>query len=389
MKILKITAKGLALFSNELVIDFTTLQRIRNDKNEMLYEISSKIHQNSVLAFIGINASGKTMTLKVLSFIIQMLKNEPINKIKCNDVLHGIAGNEQITIETYFSFAARSLYKMKTIIQLDQDNDIGNLKFLIKDEMIWKKEISKIKTKISVFDFSEAELIKARTGKEEYLPNDVSIVIALKKEENANIYATDGIDWTNFNYLRLLPSNIHATLALLDASIEYLTFDILDARFEFRLKFFGKEEVILSDIDELHKYLSSGTIKGLNVFTSAAKMLKLGGYLIVDELENHFNHEIAATLIRLFMDKNINLNGAVIIFSTHYAELLDEFERADNIYIVRNKNGIHVDNFSKLLKRSDLKKSEVYQSNYLHGTAPSYEAYMNLKQSIMNNGEKP
>lgn len=40
----------------------------------------------------------------------------------------------------------------------------------------------------------------------------------------------------------------------------------------------------------------------------------------------------------------------MIIFSTHYAELLDEFERNDNIYIVRNRNSINAENLATVLK---------------------------------------
>ena len=58
------------------------------------------------------------------------------------------------------------------------------------------------------------------------------------------------------------------------------------------------------------------------------------------------------------------------------------FERNDNIYIVRNKGGILTENLSDLLKRNDIKKSEVYRSDFLKGTAPSYSASMNLKKAI-------
>lgn len=78
-----------------------------------------------------------------------------------------------------------------------------------------------------------------------------------------------------------------------------------------------------------------------------------GGYLIVDELENHFNKEIAATLVRFFLDKKVNKKGAALIFSTHYSELLDEFERNDNIYIIRNKEGISAENLSSVYCKSE------------------------------------
>jgi len=145
-----------------------------------------------------------------------------------------------------------------------------------------------------------------------------------------------------------------------------------------------KKEILLYNSYELNNYLSSGTIKGINVFINAMLVFEYGGYLIIDEVENHFNKEIVSTLVRFFMNKKINYRGATIVFSTHYPELLDEFERNDNIYIVRNSGGINIENLSKILKRNDIKKSEAYQSGYLQGTVPAYEAYINLKNAIIS-----
>ena len=64
-------------------------------------------------------------------------------------------------------------------------------------------------------------------------------------------------------------------------------------------------------------------------------------------------------------------------------ELLDEFERNDNIYIVRNRNGISAENLSNILNRNDIKKSEAYQSGFLEGTVPMYDAYIELKESLI------
>ena len=84
------------------------------------------------------------------------------------------------------------------------------------------------------------------------------------------------------------------------------------------------------------------------------------------------------------MDKKVNPKGAMLIFSTHYAELLDEFERNDNIYIVRNKDGISAENLSVVLKRNDIKRSDAYQSGFLEGTVPMYDAYMSLKKRLIH-----
>ena len=39
--------------------------------------------------------------------------------------------------------------------------------------------------------------------------------------------------------------------------------------------------------------------------------------------------------------------------------------------------------FESILKRNDIKKSEAYESGFLEGTVPMYDAYMNLKKSII------
>ena len=55
------------------------------------------------------------------------------------------------------------------------------------------------------------------------------------------------------------------------------------------------------------------------------------------------------------------------------------------IYILQEiKKGITVENLSNILKRNDIKKSEAFQSGFLQGTVPAYEAYVNLKNVLMN-----
>ena len=110
--------------------------------------------------------------------------------------------------------------------------------------------------------------------------------------------------------------------------------------------------------------------------------LQSGGYLLIDEIENHFNKEIVMTLIRFFMDTHVNKNGGILMFTTHYPELLDEYNRNDTINIVRNRNGITIENLCNILKRNDIKKSEAYQSGFLEGTTPLYESYIHLKRSL-------
>ena len=170
---------------------------------------------------------------------------------------------------------------------------------------------------------------------------------------------------------------------MLDPSVEYLRYEKKGLKKDIRLKFHKqKEEIILSNERELNLCLSSGTIKGLTVYMVAIDIFKNGGVLLLDEMENHFNRELVATLIRLFQNNKINKNGAILVFSTHYPSLLDEFDRNDNTYIIRNEDGISIENLASRFTRNDIKKSVAYESNYLDGTAPSYEAYMDFKRFL-------
>ena len=194
----------------------------------------------------------------------------------------------------------------------------------------------------------------------------------------------DMLRWTNHNIMGILGRFPKELLMFLDPSIEYLRGNVNDKQADIQLKFYGKEEISINNPLMLENYLSSGTIKGINVFMNALFSFYEGGYLLIDEIENHFNEEIVVTLVRFFLDKKVNKNGATIIFSTHYSELLDEFERNDGIYIVRNRGGIEAEKLSNILKRNDIKKSEAYDSGFLEGTVPAYEAYMALKKVLIS-----
>ena len=194
---------------------------------------------------------------------------------------------------------------------------------------------------------------------------------------------------TNFNFFlpdeRSIPTEI---ISLLDPTIEYISVENINDKVITKLKFYSQKELVLFNPTELNFYLSSGTVKGVRVFSDAIRVLKNGGYMIVDEVENHFNRELVASLLRLFLNKRTNPKGAVLIFSTHYTELLDELERNDAVFITRSNKGLTVDNLNTLIKRNDMKKSEVYQSNFLGGTAPKYEALLALQKSIIRSMEE-
>ena len=376
MKLLKMAVNGLTLFKGTVNIDFFAEQRVSSDNNEMVSPCFGSVYTNNVMSVVGINASGKTSLLKVISFVIEFINGESVNNINNKDILKD---SEKIEITVFFFDPGNGVCKLESEIIRIKDNEI-DYRYIINSERLWVKKTSRVKSKKDLFVFDDEQLSKVRDNGAEFLKDDTSIVISLNK--NKGFYLKDLIRLTNVNFLGLIGNFPHELIAFLDPSIENISFDKKTG--EAKLKFYDREEIVVANPILFEQYLSSGTIKGINIFINAMIVFEEGGYLIVDELENHFNREIVATLVRFFMNKSVNKNGATLIFSTHYSELLDEFERNDGIYIVRNRNGIYAQKLSEILTRNDIKKSEAFKSDFLEGTVPTYESYMQLKKAIIS-----
>ena len=378
MKILRITVNGLPLFKQELDLLFYTQQRVGEDDKEKLYKIEPNYYLHTACAFIGINASGKTSVLKVINLALNILRNEPINHVESRNILGAC---ERATFKICFLDKKNNVYCLKTVIT-SKKAKAGRYVYSIIEEKLWGKPISSVKSKKYLTDFTAISPIAVRNTEEAYLPDDVSFIIAHNKKANDKIDVFSLLSYTNINILPFTEDIPLEVIAFLDPTIEKLYFEKVEDKASIHLKFKDEEEIILNNAVELEQYLSSGTIKGIITFSMVKEVLASGGYILVDELENHFNKEIVVTLIRFFMDSSLNKNGSTLIFTTHYSELLDEYDRNDAIYIVRNRNGITAENLSYILKRNDIKKSDAYQSGFLEGTTPAYEAYLRLKKNL-------
>ena len=383
MKIIQISVEGLPLFKDKLKLDFFARQRVSENDTATLFSVTPNLYLNCVNAFVGINASGKTSVLKTIIFALNLLQHKPINHIETRSVL---GDSSNIVFKLIFSSSAGEICQLKTYIDSEKDN-IGSTVYKITAETLCIKKISRSASKKFLLDFSNVETVVDRAkigGMQDFLPDDVSIIIAYNKVNKDFLDVTEMLFLTDTNFIPFSQLQIPAEVVeFLDPSIDsILVFGDTLENAKFHIKFKNKKEIIVENQTELNYYLSSGTIKGITVFIAIVFVLARGGYLVVDEIENHFNKEIVSTIIRFFMDSKINPNGAVLIYSTHYPELLDEHNRNDSIYITRNIDTISVENLSESLKRNDIKKSDAFQSGFLEGTAPAYNSYIRLKNYI-------
>lgn len=379
MKVLRITAQGLPLFKEELDISFFAQQRVEEDDKDLLYPLFSNVYMNCSNAFIGINAAGKTSVLKVLILALNLLNNQPINHIETKEIL---GDTKKAVINTYFYSETKEVCRLETVITSEKSKT-DSIYYKIVKETLWTKPQEAITARKNLTDFTGYEPVAIRK-EEQFLSDDVSIIIAHNKKKKERMEIVSLLSFANINVLPFAEEIPVEVISFLDPTVEKLYFDKSENKTLIHLQFKGRTEIVLNNPIDLNLYLSSGTIKGIVAFTLAKEILKSGGYLVMDEIENHFNKEIVSTLLRFFMDTRLNKNGGTLIFTTHYPELLDEYDRNDSIHIIRNRNGITVENLSNILKRNDIKKSDAYQSGFLEGTTPMYEAYMRLKKSIAN-----
>ena len=378
MKILRIKVDGLPLFKDELDLKFYATQRVNDEDKDNLYNLYNDFYLNPACTFIGINASGKTSVLKVINLCIHLLNNEPINHVECSEVLRGC---ENAAFKIYFIDSSNNVCLLETV--LTSHKNINNCyTYSILSETFYEKNIASVKSKKYLTDFDNVKPASTRDTNELYLPDDISFIIAHNRKNNQKIDIYSLLSYTNMNTLPPIDNIPLEIISFLDPTIDKLSIKRNNNKTIINLKFKDKDEIILNDIADIELYLSSGTIKGIVTFSVVKYVLESGGYLLMDEIENHFNKEIVASLLNLFMDKNINKKGAVIFFTTHYSELLDIYDRNDYIFITRNTKGITVTNLSDILKRNDIKKSDAYQSGLLGDTTPNYEAYMRLKKKI-------
>ena len=380
MKILRIKFDNIIIFKEGFDIDFTASDRVMANSN--VHKIWGPIAIQQAISIIGINAVGKTTSIRLLKLAMEVvLNNKGLNQ---EDLIPSLLINEYtmtngIRMEVYF-YKEEDVFKLESIIKYKSD-DVGKLFFYYDDEVLMKKSKSKVTSKKNIFDFVEDENSK-KTRRSELKKEQLDV---LKDDDSIAILASRGSKTTVNIMLDDVTERTDPVHGIVDKKILNV-FDENIGRLE---KLQGEESVniefknndvrIKSPSIALEDIISKGTIKGQRIIKNAIIALRSGGYLIIDELENHLNKELVKMIIGIFNDEKTNKKGACIIFTTHYAEILDSFDRKDNIYVLtRDKNNLtSIQKYSDVVKRNELKKSEVILSNYIKGSAPKA---LNIKE---------
>lgn len=385
LTILNIKFNRVNIFEKSINLDFFTNDKVVN--KEGTNNIVESINSNNIISIVGLNAVGKTTLLKIVQFVLEIvINNKSLNEMK--NLL--IFSMEKFNYEVTF-YQNNKFHKISSYVERDLDNK-SQLRIKFSNEYLKSVPKSRIKSKINLKNFISEELNDNNSDLtrknldnqlKQILKEDDSIITMITKENG--VLVRDMIDEVNLNFLKVKNSVPSEVLNLFDENIDYLKHENDDIDSNVVLKF-KNSNGFYSTGNQLvwGELISSGTIKGNSLADMSLEVLKYGGYLLVDEIENHLNKQLVKVFIDLFKDKTINKNGATIIFTTHYPELIDFMNRSDNIYILRRneEKRATIELLSELVERDDLKKSDILLSNYIKGTAPSYENIKRFKDYI-------
>lgn len=370
MKLLHVIANNFKNCNDSFEIDFVSKsKKTAEDKEYELQEIADDLHVYNAMVFIGKNASGKTTAVELLDACYSILSDFRLDGKPYS------YENVELRIDFYHD---GFIYRYETILK---NADSLASKAIFVKQRLRKKKYYKSKTKAlyNDEDFVDVEI----TGE---LPEDTSILFfVLKKKETRAIYFDsfgNGADtyrliFATLKDYHIRPALLAKVISIFDENIHDL--QMLDDH-NFKLSFCSETKTV-SD-KELIYMLSSGTTKGMLLYILMIASLQQGFDLIIDEIENHFHKTLVENMISFYKDKTVNRRNATLIFTTHYCELLDLFNRQDNIYIAKSNDKVYLTNMYEGFNiRPELLKSRQFYNNVFQ-TAVNYDELMQLKKEL-------
>lgn len=374
MKILTINVPlGYKMLSKNFSINFMTKTRISKDAlSDELLELEKDFYYPIETIFIGKNSSGKTSTLELIVTAFEFLRTGRIESPFLND-------KELFEIEIVF-YDKGFIYKYTGAFV--KELAINDKYLIIKNETLGKTTIKESYKK----DLSNASFA-AEKSFSPCLEGDTSMITRIIDNIGFNIMLDKvGDKATLFDifYDYLAKETFDALVHLFDDSVEFIEpyRESKEAK-GYRFKRVGTSNAIIVKDDYLESSLSNGTIRGINLYGLSIMAFKIGGTLVIDEVEKNFNRNLIENLLMMYKDKTINKCNASIIYSTHYSELLDTNNRCDNVNVLhREGTTITLKNMCTDYEfRTDMLKSGSFNQNAFD-TLINYNRLMELKETL-------
>lgn len=383
MKLLKVYFDHLTMFEDGIFeIDLFASDRV-TASDESAFELSDHFHVNSVVALAGINAAGKTTALNLLELACRIADGLPTRG-------GGLPSAFPAAFDGPSEFKCVAwhegrIYLLESVLQVGEGDD-GIPALTFAEEVVFSLPAKALKRSILGSWVDIEKLASPLCDRSQMLsswtaltPPDVSAAAAVFARDFGYRVRVTALRDGGFRLSEQF-DGLDDVLRVFDSGIEHL--EVRDSGRAFVLTFSGREPITLSERG-LAEVLSSGTVRGLGLVQRAMRVLRSGGYLLVDEVENHLNRQLVNVVLDLFAARETNPNGATLVFTTHYPQLLDHVHRKDNVFfLARGDGGGRVVKYADRVKRIENKKSEVFASNFVKGTAPRYADVRTLKEFV-------
>lgn len=371
MKLLRVQVSNYKNCCDNFMIDFLAKsKKTGEDKEYELQQVSDGLYVFNTVAFIGKNASGKTSAIELLECCYSILSEF---RVECKYYNY-----DNVSLEIIF-FHEGFIYRYRTVLKADS---ILSTRVNFTEQHIEQKKYYKTKLKSIYEDDGFEEMLNFGE-----LPEDTSILFfVLKKKLNRAVYFNcNGLGSETYRLIfnamksyEISDDVLEKVIKIFDSNIQSL--EMIDEN-RYKLVYQDKKRE-LSD-SELVYMLSSGTTKGVLLYIFVVAALENGFDLLIDEVENHFHKTLVENIISLFKDKSVNRKQSTFVFTTHYCEVLDLFNRQDNIWVAKSEGKIRLENmYEEYNIRPEVLKSKQFYNNAFN-TAVNYEDLMALKKVLM------
>ena len=280
--------------------------------------------------------------------------------------------------EEWLNYKAKTARKYSTIFYRDEETlDLAGIPKTSRENI----EIALEKQVLIVSLGAKLKIAKCKLVRDWFLNNE---------------FADFGDVVTNFFMSRVLPTGFIEDEKIRENVVKYFSsFDETIKGFEVTklpVQEDSKEEKYL--IDALHKKIgsedmakiplaleSAGTLKMFALYPELQDVLQNGGVFFIDELNARLHPLLVRNFILTFLNPEINVNHAQLVFTTHDTwQLSNQLLRRDEIWFTE-KDDMGLSTLYSLADFIDedgsrIRKDESYEKNYLLG---KYGAIPSLK----------
>lgn len=377
--------KNFKSYKNETTLDFRAATLPEFKDTLITNEIASDLLP--VSAIYGPNGGGKSNLLMALSCVISTIVN-PVNELEKNHIFPIIQQNVNTTPFAFDTISSDEPTEYRLFFRVG-NNEYCYYIAILKDEVVsedlFRKAVTSKKS-ATIFERENGKITLGYSINKKSINTDVNpkmpyisflainynipeIKEAMSWFEGCIIrnYANPTVEYQIMLYNDSIGKN-HMLHALNDMDI-----DITDYRYDSDShQLYVKRLVDNKEYELPYMEESEGTRKLISALPVILLALRDGRLLIIDELDAKLHPKLLRYVISLFKNKDINRNGAQLLFTSHdMSTLKNTVFRRDEIWFAC-ENDAHESEIYSLheLRNEDgerIKNTASYDKQYLEG----------------------